>query len=606
MELPAAPRSSDEVDYFAEEATCEHCDGRGLTEVVPAYQRGVLSGRCAACGRQREFRFAVLAPLERAEPFHLGPLDEPSRLFSAEQFRDIADRELELVPRAPAELPTLAAYSSARVHVVKAVIALNELVKFRPTDTDLKDEAERAAALYAEYQRAESVVAARPGAHPRPIGLEGRFKQHRAWLKRGRVGDGRALFRDEHWSRLSMATNLLTAAQFEESTFAGIDLSFGVFHEATFQRSHFLDCDLRSTEFDRAVFEGCDLADSRLSLANLIDVVVTGGNWQRVLGGRSTWRGQFADLDLRDASLRDSVLDDAVFTSCDFRSVDLRRKEFDLAALGTARRTHFRDCDLRGAKVAGLRLDGAVFERCRLHGIEGLPVLESDVQIVDCDFSAEGDGGADPAASVRLSVAWRDAAANPVHGAMTLDQALNHPGELLAVWDISRREEQLVLYVIQDGKLERLVLEPMSSERRSELEKVFDARGIRTGASDLPGPFVWSSDHDFTVWSLTRPVAGVIARGHAEFIEVAGGERMRRTDAARVVSFLDDDSLGHRGVNLVAQDGTILTIAEEHAMAAQLDPTYGIDHVMVEGAWATFLGRDLAAWLGVPHTDELP
>ncbi len=193
-------------------------------------------------------------------------------------------------------------------------------------------------------------------------------------------------------------------------------------------------------------------------------------------------------------------------------------------------------------------------------------------------------------------------AANPT---MTIDQALAHPGELLAVWDLSGKEEYLFVYAHSNGKLERLAASTMSSAQRQDRTAELARRGIRIGASDMPGPFVWSTDRNLSVWSLIPPV-GVVAEGHADRIKASGGAQVRRADVERVVSFLDDDSLGHRGVKVVTRSGVEIVIVEEDAVAARLDPTYGIDHVMVEGAWATFLGRDLAAWLGVPHTDELP
>ncbi len=189
---------------------------------------------------------------------------------------------------------------------------------------------------------------------------------------------------------------------------------------------------------------------------------------------------------------------------------------------------------------------------------------------------------------------------------MSTEQALGYPGELLAVWDLSAKEEHLIVYAVNGTRLERLSLEPMSAARRAELSAELGARGVRQAASDMPGPFVWSTDGGFTVWALTGVVVGVIAEGQDGNITTHAGARIRRADVERVVSFFDEDSPGHRGVNVVTRGDAAIAIAEEDSAAAKLDPTYGIDHVMIEGAWATFLGRDLAAWLGVPHTDELP
>jgi hypothetical protein len=188
---------------------------------------------------------------------------------------------------------------------------------------------------------------------------------------------------------------------------------------------------------------------------------------------------------------------------------------------------------------------------------------------------------------------------------MTTEQALGYPSELLAVWDLSAHEESLHVYRVDGGRLERLSIEEMSKGRRAELTFDLRGRGVRQGASDMPGPFVWSTDKGFTVWSLLAPY-GVVAEGKDENLTTRDGARIRRADVASVLSFFDAASPGHRGVRVITKSGTVITIAEERSKAAELDPTYGIDHVMIEGAWATFLGRDLAGWLGVPHTDELP
>jgi hypothetical protein len=48
-------------------------------------------------------------------------------------------------------------------------------------------------------------------------------------------------------------------------------------------------------------------------------------------------------------------------------------------------------------------------------------------------------------------------------------------------------------------------------------------------------------------------------------------------------------SPGHRGVRVVTKSGVAHLVVEERSKAAELDPTYGVDHVMIEGPWATFL-----------------
>ncbi len=184
--------------------------------------------------------------------------------------------------------------------------------------------------------------------------------------------------------------------------------------------------------------------------------------------------------------------------------------------------------------------------------------------------------------------------------AMALEQALSHPGELVAVWDWGAREERLLVCSVVDGKLGIMASVEMTQAEREAMAATLRARGVRQGATAGVCPFTWSNDGAFTVWSLTDTV--VTSSG--DTLRIAGGARIRKADAARVWTFLDD-SLGHRGVRVVTLSGAPILIAEEEDAAAQLDPTYGMDNVAIDAAWATFLGRDLASWLGVPIVDEM-
>jgi hypothetical protein len=166
---------------------------------------------------------------------------------------------------------------------------------------------------------------------------------------------------------------------------------------------------------------------------------------------------------------------------------------------------------------------------------------------------------------------------------MTAEQALAYPGELLAAWDSSAHEGNLHVYAVDGGNLERLAVEEMSKGRRAVLTFELRGRGVRQGLSSMPGPFVWSTEGGFTVWALLG-ARGVAAEGKDEVLATSAGARIRRADVAEVISFFDEDSPGHRGVNVVTRSGVTYTIAEERSRAAELDPTYGIDHVMIEGA----------------------
>jgi hypothetical protein len=186
--------------------------------------------------------------------------------------------------------------------------------------------------------------------------------------------------------------------------------------------------------------------------------------------------------------------------------------------------------------------------------------------------------------------------------AMSLEQALLYPGELLAVWDRGGLRARLAVCSIADGKLTEMASTEMSDDERVDWSRDLRGRGVRQGATSGVCPFTWSNDGRFTVWSLTDTVV----ESDDDAITTCDGGVVARVDVACVISFLDPSSLGRRGVKLITHAEAEIILAEEEDPAAELDPTYGIDNVMIDAAWATFMGLDLATWLGVPHHDELP
>jgi hypothetical protein len=129
-------------------------------------------------------------------------------------------------------------------------------------------------------------------------------------------------------------------------------------------------------------------------------------------------------------------------------------------------------------------------------------------------------------------------------------------------------------------------------------------RNARTCSRGPVGGYLWSVDDGFAVWSFDadEPVA---ASGRDGVLQV-GSQVVDRRDIARVCSFLGPEGFARRGVRVELFDTSRVTVAEEYEGSADRDPTYDATNVMLDAAWATFLGRDLAGWLGVPHDDEIP
>jgi hypothetical protein len=178
---------------------------------------------------------------------------------------------------------------------------------------------------------------------------------------------------------------------------------------------------------------------------------------------------------------------------------------------------------------------------------------------------------------------------------MNVDEALQQLGQLVAAWDEDSDDNWLGIYVASDRGVKLLAHERNAgAARRAELV----ARKLPVG-STVGGEYVWAVVGDqLTIWNFK---ARLSVAGKTEV--VAGGRRV--ADATRVVAFVDANDLGHRGVRVESASGAALVAAEEHDPAAEMDPTYNRDNLIIDAAWANSFGRTLAKWLGVPYVDQI-
>jgi hypothetical protein len=184
---------------------------------------------------------------------------------------------------------------------------------------------------------------------------------------------------------------------------------------------------------------------------------------------------------------------------------------------------------------------------------------------------------------------------------MTIREALDGKGPLVAIWDEAVRDNaQVVLYSLADPKPRFVATEELRKEERSRLTADLRTRGLRIGSCAGSGPYMWIQDDRFTVFSEDR-ITFEATRSMVSIGELV----IAPSHVTRIVTFIDDDARGHRGVQLELDDGRLVVVAEEHDETADLDPTYGWDIVVIDALWASRLGRDLAAWLSVPHRDEI-
>ncbi len=132
--------------------------------------------------------------------------------------------------------------------------------------------------------------------------------------------------------------------------------------------------------------------------------------------------------------------------------------------------------------------------------------------------------------------------------------------------------------------------------KQSELQR----RGKRQGAT-VGGFAIWAFDETGEIWTKH----GCVASGPRS-AWLVGKTRIASTSVVAVTSFYNQDDYGHRGVKLQLRSAAQLVVVEEFDPASKHDPTYNQDNLAVDGAWASYCGKALAAWLNCTHRDELP
>jgi hypothetical protein len=183
---------------------------------------------------------------------------------------------------------------------------------------------------------------------------------------------------------------------------------------------------------------------------------------------------------------------------------------------------------------------------------------------------------------------------------MTIEEALAQPGELVAAWDTAALDEAwLGLYTVGTAGAHLLAWERMETAQRAVVTERLRSR-VRIGATYGSAPFVWVADAEgFAVWALE----GLVCFGSDGKLTLPNGVVAVKT-VQTVGTFVSEDDLGHRGVQVTLRDGTRLLVAEEQDPAARLDPTYNQDNASVDGGWTHFLAQDLAAWLGIERPNR--
>jgi hypothetical protein len=125
-------------------------------------------------------------------------------------------------------------------------------------------------------------------------------------------------------------------------------------------------------------------------------------------------------------------------------------------------------------------------------------------------------------------------------------------------------------------------------------------QGLRMGATYGGSGLLWAfDDREGSIWLPDR----VVLKGSKQRLGLAG-QTLSASEIREVVSFVGSDWV-RRGVALDLTSGERNVVVDEYDEIARMDPTYGRnDFLMSDARWIHFLGRDLAAWLGVSHDDR--
>lgn len=174
-----------------------------------------------------------------------------------------------------------------------------------------------------------------------------------------------------------------------------------------------------------------------------------------------------------------------------------------------------------------------------------------------------------------------------------LAAAPGRPAPLVAAWDCKSKGHTVVnLYAVGAAGAKLVAGTEIVPDQREAMNDRLRAHGLRIGATYSYDPFVWvMDDRGLAIWSDTALVTD--------------GAQLPAGEVRRVVTFFDAGDLGHRGVRVELAGGATIVLVDEHDPQPRLDPFYDQGSLETDLAWAFYLGQHLAAWLGVPHLDQL-
>ncbi|HEY0025134.1 MAG TPA: hypothetical protein VGB24_19630 [Longimicrobium sp.] len=186
---------------------------------------------------------------------------------------------------------------------------------------------------------------------------------------------------------------------------------------------------------------------------------------------------------------------------------------------------------------------------------------------------------------------------------MTFEEALDHPGPLLAAWDLTpvRGERTLTLYSLADDRATALAHDSAPVGEEDAASAPLRARGIPIGKCDRGCEFVWISDAGgVVVWGPHWRVLD--ARGAS--LSLADGRTMSPDQIERVFACASDDYVS-RGVRARLRSGEEVSLVRDISASAAADPAYSRNELLWDTGWAGSIARAVAAWAGAPYENRI-
>ncbi|HEU0301097.1 MAG TPA: hypothetical protein VFR37_16655 [Longimicrobium sp.] len=184
---------------------------------------------------------------------------------------------------------------------------------------------------------------------------------------------------------------------------------------------------------------------------------------------------------------------------------------------------------------------------------------------------------------------------------MTFDDALDHPGRLLAAWDLTavRGRRTLTLFSLDDDRALALASRTVAMGEEDAATEPLRGRGIAVGECDGGCDFVWAKEADgVTVWGPHWRVL----QASGDTLVLADGRTLTRSELARIQSYATSDYI-ERGVRAWLRSGEAVSLVREVSAAAAADPTYSRNELLYDTEWAGAIAAAVAAWAGVPWED---